>query len=101
VMSLLFCAVRGPWTTQGVGWQGGWSIRKKDPNSSDGHTAEKAIHERSVEAEPAQEMVNESVNKSTTDKALEEEAGEDGENVVRERNERGEEKDLEAQVRKP
>lgn len=34
--------VRGPWEEGWVGWHGGWSMRKKDENSADGKTSEKA-----------------------------------------------------------
>lgn len=39
-MSLVFCFLRGPWEEGWIGWHGGWSIWKKDPNASDGKKAE-------------------------------------------------------------
>lgn len=38
--ALVVCLLRGPWETRWVGWRGGWSIRKKVANSSDGNTVE-------------------------------------------------------------
>jgi uncharacterized membrane protein len=40
--ALVVCLLRGPWETGWVGWHGGWSIRKKVANSSDG----KGVEER-------------------------------------------------------
>lgn len=40
--ALVVCLLRGPWEKHWFGWRGGWSIRKKVANSSDG----KAIEER-------------------------------------------------------
>jgi predicted MFS family arabinose efflux permease len=39
--AILVIVARGPWEENWVGWRGGWSMRKKDPNSSDGKTSEK------------------------------------------------------------
>ena len=40
--ALVVCLLRGPWETGWVGWHGGWSIRKRVANSSDG----KGVEER-------------------------------------------------------
>jgi predicted MFS family arabinose efflux permease len=50
-LALVFCFVRGPWETGWIGWHGGWSLKKKDKMSADGHTAEKAHHTAPVEQE--------------------------------------------------
>jgi hypothetical protein len=39
--AILVIIARGPWEEKWVGWRGGWSMRKKDPNSADGKTSEK------------------------------------------------------------
>lgn len=92
VFGLFLVAVRGPWEEGWLGWHGGWSIRKKDLNSADGKTAEKAHHERNGDNGGGTEQ--DQVNETNAEKALEEAAGEDGENVMRQVND---EKDLEAQ----
>ncbi|KAM0721276.1 hypothetical protein Q7P37_003564 [Cladosporium fusiforme] len=38
--ALVVCFLRGPWEHRWLGWRGGWSIRKKTVNSSDGKTTE-------------------------------------------------------------
>ena len=38
--ALIVCLLRGPWETGWIGWHGGWSIRKKVANSSDGKVVE-------------------------------------------------------------
>lgn len=38
--ALIVCLLRGPWETHWLGWRGGWSIKKKVLNSSDGKAAE-------------------------------------------------------------
>lgn len=38
--ALIVCFLRGPWEQRWVGWRGGWSIRKKAANTSDGKTTE-------------------------------------------------------------
>lgn len=40
--ALVVCLLRGPWETGWIGWHGGWGIRKKVANSSDG----KGVEER-------------------------------------------------------
>jgi predicted MFS family arabinose efflux permease len=52
-LALVFCFVRGPWETGWIGWHGGWSLKKKDKMSADGHTAEKAHHTVPAEQELA------------------------------------------------
>ncbi|TLD37354.1 MFS general substrate transporter [Venturia nashicola] len=42
--AILILCLRGPWESGWLGWHGGWSMRKKNQNSSDGKTAEKAMH---------------------------------------------------------
>jgi len=34
--SFVVCAARGPWEERWLGWQGGWSIRKKNKDAADG-----------------------------------------------------------------
>ncbi|EON64899.1 hypothetical protein W97_04133 [Coniosporium apollinis CBS 100218] len=72
--ALLVCAVRGPWETGWVGWSGGWSIRKKDPNSSDGRTAE---------GPERQEQNGADVEKGVAEEIGEELAAEEGKNPLR------------------
>jgi len=40
-VALLITLVRGPWEEGWVGWHGGWSIKKKSRESSDGKAEEK------------------------------------------------------------
>ncbi|KAF2761142.1 MFS general substrate transporter [Pseudovirgaria hyperparasitica] len=40
--ALVVCFLRGPWEEGWIGWRGGWSIFKKDAQSADGKTSEKA-----------------------------------------------------------
>jgi len=40
--AILTIIARGPWEEKWVGWRGGWSMTKKDKNSADGKTSEKA-----------------------------------------------------------
>lgn len=40
--ALLVMVVRGPWEEGWVGWTGGWSLKKKNKDSADGKTSEKA-----------------------------------------------------------
>lgn len=50
--AILVILARGPWEERWVGWRGGWSMRKKDPNSADGKTSEKThFHEGKVRDE--------------------------------------------------
>lgn len=42
--AILVMLARGPWEHRWVGWRGGWGMRKKDPNSADGKTAEAFGH---------------------------------------------------------
>lgn len=72
--ALLVCAVRGPWETGWLGWTGGWSIRKKDPNSSDGRTAE---------GPERQEQNGADVEKGVAEEIGEELAAEEGKNPLR------------------
>jgi predicted MFS family arabinose efflux permease len=39
-MAILVIIARGPWEEKWVGWRGGWSMKKKDPNSADGKISE-------------------------------------------------------------
>jgi predicted MFS family arabinose efflux permease len=62
--AILVIVARGPWEEKWVGWRGGWSMRKKDPNSADGKTSEKThFHEGKIRDEEtgAQEKVLEEV----------------------------------------
>lgn len=76
---LLITLARGPYeeTKTWIGWKGGVGIRKRNKNSADGRTEEKAAY---AELERGWERGAEATN---TEKALEEAAGEDGQNVVR------------------
>lgn len=38
--AIVVIVARGPWEEHWVGWRGGWSMKKKDPNSADGKTSE-------------------------------------------------------------
>lgn len=78
-------ATRGPWEKGWVGWGGGWSIRKKDHLSADGKTADKAMHGRSETPSPVGEEqdIEATEPRTQTEKALEESAGEDGEDPMR------------------
>jgi predicted MFS family arabinose efflux permease len=50
--AILVIIARGPWEENWVGWRGGWSMRKKDPNSADGKTTEKThFHEGKIRDE--------------------------------------------------
>lgn len=42
--AILILCLRGPWETSWLGWHGGWSMRKKNHDSGDGKTVEKAMH---------------------------------------------------------
>lgn len=89
--ALVLCAVRGPWEEGWVGWGGGWNVRKKDKASADGKTVEARSHlARTITNVGEQEKVNE----MDPEKALEEAAGEDGENVMRRINEEREIKEM-------
>ena len=44
--ALVVCLLRGPWETHWFGWRGGWNIRKKVANSSDGKIVEERNHLR-------------------------------------------------------
>ncbi|KAH7380773.1 major facilitator superfamily domain-containing protein [Pyrenochaeta sp. MPI-SDFR-AT-0127] len=96
--AILVIIARGPWEEGWVGWRGGWSMIKKDKNSSDGKTTETAMHSGETEKDEemgAQEKVLEEVaaeeNKSSLhDGSLKEkeEGGEksrrsSGENAIR------------------
>jgi hypothetical protein len=50
--AILVILARGPWEEHWLGWRGGWSMKKKDPNSADGKTSEKThFHEGKVRDE--------------------------------------------------
>jgi predicted MFS family arabinose efflux permease len=50
--AILVILARGPWEEKWIGWRGGWSMRKKDPNSANGKTSEKTrFHEGKVRDE--------------------------------------------------
>ncbi|EAT84684.2 hypothetical protein HBH56_047510 [Parastagonospora nodorum] len=50
--AILVIVARGPWEEHWVGWRGGWSMKKKDPNSADGKTSEQThFHEGKVRDE--------------------------------------------------
>lgn len=42
--AIIVIVAKGPWEERWVGWRGGWSMIKKDKNSADGKTSEKAMH---------------------------------------------------------
>ncbi|KAI9726209.1 MAG: hypothetical protein M1828_001882 [Chrysothrix sp. TS-e1954] len=42
VFALFLCALRGPYEEGWIGWHGGWSIYKRNQQSADGKTVEKA-----------------------------------------------------------
>lgn len=97
--ALIVCLLRGPWETGWFGWHGGWSIRKKVANSSDGKGVEERNHLRRLDtseklenqarrdlekgdAVPQEEGVHaqcdqEAVNAMGVEKALEGRAAED------------------------
>jgi predicted MFS family arabinose efflux permease len=56
-MAILVIIARGPWEEKWVGWRGGWSMKKKDPNSADGkisdttHLNENKISDEEMGAE--------------------------------------------------
>jgi predicted MFS family arabinose efflux permease len=68
--AILITFAKGPWEENWVGWRGGWSIRKKDPNSADGKTAEKMHYGDSGGKRQDEEM-------GAVDKVLEEIAAEE------------------------
>jgi hypothetical protein len=80
--SFLVCAARGPFETRWFGWGGGWSIRKKHKNSSDGRGEEKRSELMPKERANIETYALES-SMNNTEKALEGEAGEDGTNLLR------------------
>jgi hypothetical protein len=50
--AILVIVARGPWEEKWAGWKGGWSMKKKDPNSADGKTSEKThFHDGKVRDE--------------------------------------------------
>ncbi|CAO2647860.1 Nn.00g087820.m01.CDS01 [Neocucurbitaria sp. VM-36] len=67
--AILVIIAKGPWEDGWVGWGGGWSMIKKDKNSADGKTAEKAMHGREETGD--EEM-------GAQEKVLEELAAEEG-----------------------
>jgi len=77
-LAMIVCVLRGPWEEGWIGWTGGWSIRKKNKNSADGKTTEAASAVRRIDEETGG-----GAEMTTVDEALEEMAGEDGENPVR------------------
>lgn len=50
-ITFIIVALRGPWEEGWVGWNGGWSMRKKDKMSADGKTAETPTYEPKEQAE--------------------------------------------------
>ncbi|EUC45008.1 hypothetical protein COCMIDRAFT_96728 [Bipolaris oryzae ATCC 44560] len=67
--ALCVMLAKGPYEDGWVGWSGGWSMRKKDRDSADGRTKDKALH-GPVEAVESKTGANE--------KALDELAAEEG-----------------------
>ncbi|KAL5120634.1 hypothetical protein ACEQ8H_001382 [Pleosporales sp. CAS-2024a] len=73
--AILVMVARGPWEEHWVGWRGGWSMIKKDPNSADGRTSEKThLHQGPVRGEDMgaaekalAEVAAEDANKSPLD----------------------------------
>jgi predicted MFS family arabinose efflux permease len=54
--ALIVCFARGPWEKGWVGWNGGWSVRRRDLGPAETPTEpaiEKALDEVSAESEPA------------------------------------------------
>ncbi|KAF1947817.1 MFS general substrate transporter [Clathrospora elynae] len=69
--ALLVIVARGPWEERWVGWRGGWSMIKKDKDSADGKTADKAMHGRREERDEEAEI-------GANEKVLQEVAAEEG-----------------------
>ncbi|KAH8732380.1 major facilitator superfamily domain-containing protein [Phaeosphaeriaceae sp. PMI808] len=42
IVAILVIVVKGPWEDGWIGWRGGWSMKKKNSDSADGKTSEKA-----------------------------------------------------------
>jgi MFS family permease len=68
--ALLVMVVRGPWEEGWVGWTGGWSPKKKNKDSADGKTSEKAHFGANGKIRDEEE--------GAVEKVLEEIAAEDG-----------------------
>jgi hypothetical protein len=74
--AILVIVARGPWEDGWVGWRGGWSMRKKDKDSSDGKTKNTAMY--------AKEETDEETGVDANQKVLQEVAAEEGhENPLR------------------
>ncbi len=84
--ALLVCIARGPYDEGWIGWSGGWSIRKKGTGYSDGRVEEKRSELMPKEKQKPGQSPSLEADISNAEKGLEELAGEDGKNVVRERN---------------
>ena len=84
-MALLVCFLRGPWQDGWFGWDKGWKITKQ-AGTADGRTAEKshlAAKSHYDKAKQNGDVEKGPVEQSNTEKALEEAAGEDGEDDIR------------------
>ena len=98
-VALIFCVIRGPWEEGWIGWGGGWSIRKRDRASADGKgdggvvpspgaEVNKDLGGSGGDVEHGHGQGQDAINQADPEKALEMDAAEDGENPVREMNEK-------------
>ncbi|KAL9062319.1 MAG: hypothetical protein Q9157_009030 [Trypethelium eluteriae] len=88
-MALLACAVRGPWQDGWLGWDKGWKITKT-AGTADGrteeksHLAAKSHFDKAKENGDAEKGLVQAIQERNTGEGIEDTAGQEEENVIRE-----------------